>query len=258
MAIFETHAHYFDEQFDLDRENILHNLENLGIEYIIEIGDSIENSKKVLNLVSRNQSMYAAVGIHPENVKDVNQNDFLELEKMLKEKETNKIVAVGEIGLDYHYGENDEKLQKEIFVKQLELARKYNLPVIIHSRDASSDTFEIMKEHVNLGTRGIMHCFAGSLEMARQYTKMGILLGIGGVVTFKNAKKLVEVVKEIGLENMVIETDSPYLSPEPNRGKRNDSSNLKYVISKIADIKGVDYSKVEMITCENAKKVFGL
>lgn len=258
MAIFETHAHYIDGAFDSDREELLNSLKENGIEYVVEIGDTLEHSKMAIELANKYDFISCAIGIHPENVSEVNEETYKELENLLNEKEKNKIVAIGEIGLDYYWDKENKEVQKEVFKKQLDIALKYDMPVVVHTREASLDTFEIIKEYSKNGLRGIIHCFSESLELAKEYEKLGMYIGIGGVVTFKNGKKLVEVVKSLDLKSFVLETDSPYLSPEPNRGMRNDSRNLKYVVEKISEIKGVSSNEVENITFENAKKIYNL
>lgn len=258
MGIFESHAHYVAEQFDNDREDIMNKLETNGIEYVIEVGDSIENSKKAIELAQKHDFMYAAVGIHPENIDDISDNDYEELEKLLIDKESNKIVAIGEIGIDYHYTKDNKEKQKEAFKKQIDIARRHDLPIIVHSRDAMEDTLEMIKEESKNGLKGVIHCFPGTIEIAKEYQKLGLYIGIGGVVTFSNAKRLVEVVKEMPIDMMLIETDSPYLSPDPHRGERNDSSNLKYVISKIAELKKISEEEILKVTNENARKLFNI
>ena len=187
MGIFETHAHYTDEKFNDDRDQVLNDMKNNNVEFIVEIGDNIERSKKAVELASNYSFMYSAVGIHPECVDEMNENDYEELEKLLDEKEKNKIVAVGEIGLDYYFTKENKDKQIEVFKKQLDIALRYNLPVVIHSREASQDTFDIIKEYCSKGLSGIVHCFAESIELAREYEKLGMYIGIGGVLTFKNS-----------------------------------------------------------------------
>lgn len=258
MGIFETHAHYTDEKFDIDRDEVLSDMKNNNVEYIVEIGDCLDRSIKAVELASHYEFMYAAVGIHPECVDEMNDNDYDELIKLIEEKNKNKIVAVGEIGLDYYYTKDNKEKQIEVFKKQLDIALKYDMPVVIHSREASKDTFDIVKEYCSKGLRGIVHCFAESLELAKEYEKLGMYIGVGGVVTFKNGRKLAEVVENLNMKNFVIETDSPYLSPEPNRGQRNDSRNLKYVVKKIAELKNISEDEVINITNENAHKIYNI
>lgn len=250
--IFDTHAHYDDDAFDEDRETLLTQLKAAGIERVVNVGASIHSSHTTLELIEKHDFLYGAIGVHPNETEELNEEWMNWLEEKSHEK---KVVAIGEIGLDYHWEEPARDVQKYWFVRQLDLARKVKLPVIIHSRDAAADTMEIMKEHGrDLG--GVIHCFSYGPEMAREYLKMGYYLGIGGVVTFTNAKKLKEVVKETPIDRIVLETDCPYLSPVPNRGKRNSSLNLPYVVDMIAELKGITAKEVMEKTWENAKALY--
>lgn len=250
--IFDTHAHYDDEQFDEDRDRLLSGMREAGIGTIVEIGASMESSRNAIRLAEQYPFVYAAVGVHPDNVGELNEETFEELEKMCSHE---KVVAVGEIGLDYHWDTEPREIQKQWFVRQLELARKMQLPVNIHSRDAAEDTLEIMKEYGE-GLGGIIHCFSYSKEMAKEYVRMGFAIGVGGVVTFKNGRKLKEIVMELPLEKIVLETDCPYLAPEPNRGRRNDSRNIHYVAEQIAELKNMDKETVVKQTENNAKLIY--
>ena len=250
--IFETHAHYDDAKFDTDREMLLAELPQRGISPVINVGSSIATTKTTLSLAQEYPFLYAAVGVHPSDVDDLNEDTYAWLRQQTTLQKT---VAVGEIGLDYYWDKENRDLQKMWFIRQLELARQLDLPVIIHSREAAADTMEIMKQYAG-ELSGVIHCFSYSPEQAKEYVKMGFYLGIGGVVTFKNAKKLKEVVQEIPLESLVLETDSPYLAPVPNRGKRNSSLNLVYVAEEIAGLKGISYEEVVRQTTENAKKLY--
>ena len=254
MLIFDTHAHYEDEAFDPDREEVLQHIQQNGIKRVVNVGSSVDTSVRTVELTEKYDFIYGAAGVHPEHAEELCAPDaYQKLTECLK---NSKVVALGEIGLDYHYEDNpDRKIQQKVFEMQLELAAEMNKPVIIHSRDAAADTFDIMKEMQAENTGGIIHCFSYGKEMAREYLDMGLYLGIGGVVTFKNAKKLKEVVAYAPLEQLVLETDSPYLSPEPNRGKRNSSLNLPYVAEAIAQIKGCSAEEVIAVTEENAKKL---
>jgi len=251
--IFETHAHYDDEAFDEDRESLLAQLGSAGIERVVNIGASIESCKTTLELMEKYPFMYGALGVHPSETAELTEESFAWLEKQCNHA---KCVAVGEIGLDYYWPEPDRETQKKWFVRQLQLAKKVGLPVVIHSRDAAQDTVEIMKEQHAEEIGGVVHCFSYTKETAEIFLKMGFYIGIGGVVTFKNAKKLKEAVEHIPLERIVIETDCPYLAPEPNRGKRNSSLNLPYVIDEIARIKQVDRETVERVTWENGERLY--
>ena len=250
--IFDTHAHYDDEAFDADREEVQTGLKEQGIGTVVNVGASIASTKTTLALAEAHPFMYAAVGVHPNETAELTDVDMKWLESLA---ENPKVVAIGEIGLDYYWDEPEREIQKHWFSAQLEVAKKTGLPVIIHSRDAAADTLEIMKEHGrDLG--GVIHCFSYGPEMAREYLKMGYYLGIGGVVTFTNAKKLKEVVKETPIDRIVLETDCPYLSPVPNRGKRNSSLNLPYVVDMIAELKGITAKEVMEKTWENAKALY--
>lgn len=252
--IFDTHAHYDDKQFDADREELLNELPELGVGTIVNVGASFEGCKRAMELAARYPHVYAAVGVHPDEVGALNEETFAMLESWCHEE---KVVAVGEIGLDYYWDEEPREAQKEWFIRQLDLARRVELPVNIHSRDASEDAFKIMDEYAK-GLGGIIHCYSGSKEMAVEYVKRGFHIGVGGVVTFKNGKKLKQVVETIPLESIVLETDCPYLAPEPYRGKRNNSSYIRYVAEEIARLKGITLDKVLNQTEINARKVYGL
>lgn len=251
--IFESHAHYDDEAFDKDREELLNSFMDKGIEYVVNIGSTISDSKKTIELTKKYPFIYGSIGVHPSETKDMNEDDI----KWLKEMSSlDKIIAIGEIGLDYYWDNVERAVQKHWFERQLDLAKEANLPVVVHSRDAASDTFDIIKNAKLDENLGVLHCFAYSKEMAKQYIDMGFYIGVGGVLTFKNARKLREVVEYIPLDYILLETDSPYLAPEPNRGKRNDSTNLKYVASEIARIKNIDYEEVIEITRNNGINLF--
>ncbi len=253
--IFDTHAHYCDERFNDDRDEILSSMRENGVGNIVEVGDGVDSSKDAVILSKKYDFVYAAVGAHPDKAADMDESDVT---RLLSLASNEKVVAIGEIGLDYHCGRESVDAQKRLFALQIELAKKKNLPIIVHSRDAAQDTIRIMTEHGADKIGGVMHCFSYSAQMARDCIKMGFFIGIGGVVTFKNAKKLVNVVKEIPLEAIVLETDSPYLAPEPNRGARNSSVYLKQVAKKIAQIKGISYDDVVDATEKNAGKLYGI
>ena len=252
--IIDTHGHYDDEQFDVDREMLLTNLKERGLKAIVTVGASMQTSENALALAHQYPAVYAAVGVHPDEVGELNDDALARLEEMCHDP---KVVAVGEIGLDYYWDQESHEVQKKWFLRQLEAAREAGLPVIIHSREAAADTLEMMKEY-GQDLKGIIHCYSYSVEHAREYVKMGYLLGIGGVVTFKNARKLKEVVEEIPLEALVLETDCPYLAPVPNRGKRNSSLNLPLIAEEIAAIKQISCEEVITQTRENARKLFGV
>ena len=252
--IFESHAHYDAHQFDEDREEILNSMQENGVGTIINVCADWASVTGAVAMTRRYPILYAAVGLHPDEVGDLNEERFEILKKQCQHE---KVVAVGEIGLDYYWDNESHEVQKKWFVRQLELAREKELPVIIHSRDAAEDTLKIMKEYAR-GLRGVIHCFSYSKEMAEEYVKMGFHIGIGGVVTFKNGKKLKEVAQVVPLERILLETDCPYLAPEPYRGKRNSSLYLAYIAQAIADIKGIAYEEVVAQTEQNAKMLFGI
>ena len=253
--IFETHAHYDDHKFDEDREAVLQKVIQNGVSPIINVGASIDSTKATIELAKSHDYIYAAVGVHPSDIEDLNEESFMWLRAQTSYEKT---VAIGEIGLDYYWDKEPEvqKAQRYWFGRQLELAREVALPVIIHSRDAAEDTIKVMKEHNAQELSGVIHCYSYSKEMAKEFVKMGYFIGVGGVVTFKNAKKLVETVQKIPIESILLETDCPYMAPEPNRGTRNDSSNIPFIIEKIAEIKGISKEDVERITEENAYRLF--
>lgn len=253
--IFETHAHYDDEKFDKDRDLLIPELLSGKICNIINVGASIESTKTSIALAEKYEKVYAAAGVHPSDIDGLNEETFAWLKEQASHK---KVVAIGEIGLDYYWDKEPEvqKAQRYWFAKQMELARECHLPVIIHSRDAAEDTMQVMKEAHAEEVPGVIHCYSYSPEMAKEFIKMGYYIGVGGVVTFKNTKKLTETVKQIPLERILLETDAPYMAPEPHRGSRNDSGNLIYVAEKIAELKGVPVEEVEEITQKNARRLF--
>ena len=253
--IFESHAHYDDEKFDNDRDLLIQNLLSGKICGIINVGATIESTKMSIALAEKYEHVYAAAGVHPSEVSELNEETFEWLKSQTKHE---KVVAVGEIGLDYYWDKepNVQKMQKEWFARQMNLARESNLPVIIHSRDAAEDTMKIMKEVHAEEIPGVVHCYSYSPELAAEFVKMGYYIGVGGVVTFKNAKKLKETVAKIPLTKILLETDAPYMAPEPYRGKRNDSGKLTFVAEKIAEIKGTSVEEVEAVTKENAENLF--
>lgn len=251
--IFDSHAHYDDRKFNADRDELLSSMHENGVDYIVNSGESLKASKAGVELGKKYDFIYSASGIHPSNTDTMDENVLKEIKKIALMP---KVVAIGEIGLDYHYDNTDKPTQKYWFSRQLELAKELDMPVIIHSRDAAQECFDIIKEsRVNMG---VIHCYSGSVEMAKEYIKIGFYIGIGGVVTYKNARKLVEVAEAIPIEKIVLETDCPYLAPSPFRGKRNNSSYIEFVAEKIEEIKGISYEKVCEITTENAKKLYDI
>lgn len=252
--IFDTHAHYDDEQFDTDRKELLMSMATEGVGTIVNVGASYDSCQKVVDMAQEYPFMYAAVGIHPDEVGALNEVSFAQMKQLFQRE---KVVAVGEIGLDYYWDKESHDQQKKWFIRQLDLAKEFNLPVLIHSREAAADTLEIMKKEAG-GLSGVIHCFSYSREMAQEYVKMGFYIGIGGVVTFKNAKKIKEVAEAIPLEKILLETDCPYLAPVPYRGKRNDSRYIRYVAEEIARLKDISYEEVIRQTEENARKMYRL
>ena len=253
--IFESHAHYEDERFNEDRKELLESFQEKGIGYVVNVASSLETVDKTIALTKEYDFIYGTVGVHPEECAKLQE---LDMERFKQLCELPKIVAVGEIGLDYYWNEPEPEIQKKWFKRQLELAREVKLPVIIHSRDAAKDTLDIMREHKAEEIGGVIHCFSYPVEIAREFVKMGFYIGVGGVVTFKNSKKLKEVVEDTPLDRILLETDCPYMAPVPHRGERNSSLNLVYVAEEIARIKGISYEEVVSVTCENAKKMYGI
>jgi len=252
---FDSHAHLNDGRFDKDREQVLENAKENGISYIMNPGADLETSVQAVDLAARYSVVYAAVGVHPHDVKDMDEIT-LELLKGLARKD--KVMAIGEIGLDFYYDHSPRDIQREWFRQQIQLAHEVNLPIIIHDRDANDETFNILKDEKAFNTGVVLHCYSGSAELAKQYVRLGAYISIAGPVTYSNARKTVEVVKAIPLEYLFIETDSPYLTPVPHRGKRNEPAYVKHVAEKIAEIKGINVEEVGLKTTENAKKFFGI
>mgnify|MGYP000363365135 CR=1 FL=1 len=256
--IFDTHAHYDDEAFDADREALLASMPENGVGLIVDPGCDLDTSRRAVEIAEQYPHVYAAVGWHPENCAPYTRESLDTLRAWAKDP---KVVAIGEIGLDYywHKEEEEHQIQKKMFRAQLDIAREEKLPFMIHSREAAEDTLNIVREYMQGGMYGgIIHCFSYSREIAAEYLKMGLYLGIGGVVTFKNAKKLKETVQYAPLSQLVLETDCPYMSPEPNRGKRNSSLNLPYVAQAIAELKGITAEEVIDVTRQNAEKLLGI
>lgn len=249
--LYESHAHYDDIKFDEDRETLLESLPKNNIETVINVGADMKSSAASIALAEKYPYIYAAVGVHPHDSKDMRKEDIETLREWAKHP---KVVAIGEIGLDYYYDNSPRDVQRYWFEKQLELCAEVDLPVIIHSRDATEETLELVK--ASRVRRGVVHAFSGSVEIAQEYFKLGFYIGVGGVVTYKNAKKLVEVVENSPLERILIETDSPYLSPVPLRGTRNNSQNLEYIVEKIAQLAQKSPDFVKKITLKNAHSLF--
>ena len=253
--LFDTHAHYNDSRFDSDRDEVLESMHENGISLIMNACSSVEEIPEITELCEKYPFMYGAVGIHPQEALGTTEAD---IELLRRAASHEKIKAIGEIGLDYYYDEPPREIQQEWFLRQVELAKELKLPVIIHDRDAHGDTMDILRYANVRECGGVFHCYAGSVEMAREILDWGMYIAFGGTLTFKNARKVREVAQYVPIERIVIETDSPYLTPDPQRGRRNDSRYMHLVVKKIADIKGLTYAETARILTENGKKLFGI
>jgi TatD DNase family protein len=252
--IFDSHAHYDDEQFDMDREAVIKEIKDNGVIGVINCGSSLKGLEMSVKLAEDYDFIYAAAGIHPENANEFTDEVKEKIHSLTKD---NKIVAIGEIGLDYYWEENPPReVQKKVFREQMNIAKEFGLPVIIHDRDAHGDTLEILKEFPEV--IGVVHCFSGSVEFSKECLKLGYYIGVTGVVTFKNSKVIKEVVKELPIDRLLVETDCPYMAPTPNRGKRNQSNYINFIIDEIAIIKGITRKEIEEITIFNTKNLFNL
>lgn len=258
MELFDSHAHYDDEKFNDDRDCVIKDVFDSGVTKLVSAGYSLESSIKAIELAEKYNFIYATCGISPNDVPE-NQNMDM-LEEQLKQLETiatnKKVVAIGEIGLDYYWNTENKEFQKQAFIKQINLANKLNLPIVIHTRDAVMDTLDILKNIEKPVKPGVFHCCPLNIELVKEALKLGFYISFAGPVTFKNSKNAYQVVNEVPFEKILIETDSPYLSPEPKRGTRNDSRNVKYIAEKIAEYKGIEVEQIAKQTYENAKKVF--
>lgn len=254
--LFDSHAHLNNPQFDEDREELISSLKENKVDLVLNVGADIKTSIESIELADKYDFIYASVGIHPHDVENLEENTIETLRDLaLKNK---KVVAIGEIGLDYFYENSPREIQKEWFIKQIELANKLKLPIIVHDRDAHQDTFDIIKKYKSDEIGCVIHCYSGSLELAKEYIKMNCYISIPGTVTFKNNVKTLEVARELPLEYLLIETDSPYLTPVPYRGKRNNPSYVQFVADKIAQERGISYESICEITKENAKRLFNI
>lgn len=251
--IFESHAHYDDDAFNEDRGSLLETMKDNNVGCIINVAANLDSVKTTMELADRYDFIYGAVGVHPSDTEELNDEN---MEWMRQQAKKDKCVAIGEIGLDYHYPDPERSIQRKWFERQLILAREINKPVIIHSREAAADTMDILSSSVAANIRGVMHCYSYSVETAKELLKMGFYFGVGGVVTFSNAKKLVEAVEYIPMDKILLETDCPYLAPTPHRGERNSSLFLPLVAQRIADIKKISYDEVVEITEKNARRLF--
>lgn len=256
MEFFDTHSHYNDDMFEEDREEIINKIYEDGVTNTVVIGYDIEKSKKAIGIAEMHGFIHAAVGIHPCDIAD-SESEILEQIKQIREmiKNTNKVVAIGEIGLDYHWDKEKKELQKLAFKKQIELANELKLPIVIHTRDAIMDTIEIFKDDVLPNYSGIMHCCTLNKELIQEALRIGLYISFAGPITFKNTKNT-DLIKMVPDNRLLIETDCPYLSPEPNRGKRNDSRNIKYIAQKIADIKETTIENIAEMTYRNAIEIY--
>ncbi len=250
---FDSHAHYDDKRFDEDRDELLEGLQKQGVSFVLNVASNIASSLDCIQLAKQYDFIYASVGVHPHDVDGMTENALSLLEELAG---YDKVAAIGEIGLDYYYDHSPRDMQKYWFRKQIQLAKQLNLPVIIHDRDAHADSLSIVMDEDISDIGGVFHCYSGSWEMAQKLIDMGIYISIAGPVTFKNAKKTVEVVKNLPIDKMLIETDAPYLTPVPFRGERNDSVYMRFTAEKIAEIKGIPLEEVAHHTLENAKKLF--
>ena len=252
MMVFDTHAHMNDRAFDMDRDAVMASLPGNGVGLLMNAGCSLESTKECIALAEKYDFAYAAAGSHPDSADEVCDAVLEEYRKLCKLHP--KVKAIGEIGLDYHYEDIPRELQKKAFIAQMELAKELDLPVIVHEREAHQDGLEIVKQFPTV--KGVFHCYSGSAEMARQLVDLGWYIGFTGVLTFKNAKKAIEAAQAIPLERIVVETDCPYMSPEPFRGKRNDPSRVVYVADKLAEIRGISAEEARAITFENGKRLY--
>ncbi len=251
--LIDSHAHLDDERFDGDRDILIKSLKSNKLELVINIGADFQSSINSIELAKQYDNIYASIGVHPHSASEVTEETLDKFREMAKEE---KVVAIGEIGLDYYYDNSPRDLQRKWFREQLKLAKELDLPVIIHSRDATQETFDIIKEAQDGSLRGVLHCFSGSVEVAMEYIKLGFYISIGGTVTFKNARVVKEVAEAVPLDKLLIETDCPYLTPEPYRGKRNEPMFVKYVAQKIAEIKDINFEELAKATNKNTKELF--
>ena len=250
MGIFDTHAHYLKRDFGEERDSVLDELPKKNVERVLAIGCGIDEFEEVAAVINKYDYIYGAFGVHPENADNLPEDWTERVEKILKEK---KAVALGEFGLDYHYNDQNKDVQREVFTAQLEMAKRLDLPVIIHSRDACADTMEILREYK---PRGVMHCFSYSAETAAEVVKLGMYIGFTGVLTFKNAKKALAACEAVPIDRLLLETDCPYMAPEPHRGERCDSSMIEFTAAKMAEIKGVSTEEMIEIANKNGRKLF--
>lgn len=254
MELFDSHAHYNDEKFEEDREEVLKEIYKSGVTKLVNAGYSLESSKTAIEIAKAHDFIYATVGISPNDIENFKNED---LDNIIKLASNKKVVAIGEIGLDYYWNKENKNLQKEVFISQIKIANELNLPIVIHTREAIYDTLEILKNN-SCNRKGIFHCCPFNVDLVREGLKLGFYISFAGPTTFKNSKNAAEIINMVPLDKMLIETDSPYLSPEPLRGKRNDSRNVKYIAQKIADVKEISIEEVAKRTYDNAKKILNI
>ncbi|MGE5473663.1 MAG: TatD family hydrolase [Ignavibacteriales bacterium] len=255
MELFDSHAHYDDKRFAEDYDEVILNAFNSGVKYILNAGSDIATSKKSIMLAEKYDFVYAAVGVHPHEAEKLSEDGFNEIKKMGSHQ---KVVAIGEIGLDYYYDHSPRDVQRYWFEKQINLGKELNLPLIIHNRDSHEDMMDIIRKNAPYSNSGVLHCFTGSWEMAKQLLDLGLYLSFGGPITFKNAKKAIDIIGKMPIDRILIETDCPYLTPEPFRGKRNHSGYVNLVAEKISEIRGISMQEAANLTTMNTKRLFGI
>lgn len=258
MKFFDSHAHLDDDKFNDDREEVINKIHKEDIDKFISAGYSLDGSKKAIALSNKYEFIYSTCGISPNDIPQTEDELWIMLEKIEKlVKENKKVVAIGEIGLDYYWNKDNKELQKQAFIKQIEMANRFELPIVIHTRDAVMDTLEILKQN-NVKCKGVFHCCPLNRELVKEGLKLGFYISFAGPVTFKNSKNANEIIEMVPLDRILIETDSPYLSPEPLRGRRNDPRNVKYIAQKISDVKGINLEEVAKVTYQNAEEIFNI
>ena len=255
MVLFDSHAHYDDKRFDEDRDDVIGALPGFGVAYVLNAASELKSSQRSLDYSQKYSHVYASAGIHPHEAIKARDGFEAALESFFGNE---KVVAVGEMGLDYHYDFSPRDVQRDVFIKQLELAKKLKKPIIVHNREAHRDTLDIVKPYAGAIGGGVFHCFSGGVEIAREVLEMGFYLSFGGAVTFKNARRAAEVIEYMPIDRLLLETDCPYMTPEPHRGKRNDSSKIILVARKVAEIKKITLDETASITTDNAKKLYNI
>lgn len=253
--LIDSHAHLDDKRFNRDRDMIIKNLNSNGIESVVNIGADLKTSKASVELADKYENIYAVVGVHPHSATEINKAALERLRELAKNE---KVLAIGEIGLDFHYDRSPRDVQRSAFRAQIDLAKELNLPIVIHSREADGETFDIIKESMDGNLKVLLHCYSGSAELAQEYIKLGCYISLAGPVTFNNARVPKEVAKVVALDRLLVETDSPYLTPTPYRGKRNEPMFVKYVAKEIAELKGIDIEELSKATLENTKRFYNM